>query len=660
MKICRNRSLYVALTAFFLLLCALIPPNASTAQGRWHIGVHGGLLRAWHVTEQHVLPGGSECGSFGSGRGESFEAGVLAELEFTTWLRGVGSVSYARLGGMLRTTCDNGIIVPSGNGNEFVPLLREYQKDVTLDYGLFELGLRLQPTSLPVHIGGSISIGRPLFKASWAQDERIVSPAGALFPDFTASRSNGSGDFQNTQLRTAIVGTIGVTLPVRSGMEFSPRLRYSWPLTDVIASAPWSIDYASAGIAITWTIEPRAPEVLPPPPPPPAPVEVRREPVAMIGSDADASIDIVETFVTETFPLLPYVFFNRDSDQLPEKYREMVHGEADAFSESTLPRNTLGIYYRLLDIVGYRMRANPAITILLLGSTDGKDAERDNSALGQGRARVVRDYLERVWSIDTGRMRIETRGLPEIPSTQQLVEGDEENRRVDIHSEYDEVFRPVVHERLSEFTITPPTMQLALGANSTAELELWRLELRHAGRSLATYGGFGAPPQSLQWTLSDSVAQFVGTEDSLVAMLDVTDKYGMVGRSTHAIPIRKRQNSYEVGRLSLIVFDFDRSDILPHNQRMIRRFVAEAIKATSDVVITGSTDRLGEAEHNLTLSTARAENVKALLLSQHPSFRSLQSRGIGEAPELYDNALPEGRFYCRTVAVEVRTPVAAP
>ncbi|MDT8323235.1 MAG: hypothetical protein RRA94_03905 [Bacteroidota bacterium] len=52
-----------------------------------------------------------------------------------------------------------------------------------------------------------------------------------------------------------------------------------------------------------------------------------------------------------------------------------------------------------------------------------------------------------------------------------------------------------------------------------------------------------------------------------------------------------------------------------------RCVVAQAIKPTSSVDITGSTDR------------------------------------IDEAPELYDNDLPEGRFYCRTVAVEVKTPI---
>lgn len=89
---------------------------------------------------------------------------------------------------------------------------------------------------------------------------------------------------------------------------------------------------------------------------------------------------------------------------------------------------------------------------------------------------------------------------------------------------------------------------------------------------------------------------------------------------------------------------------------MIRRFVAEAIEPTSSVRITGSTDRLGESAHNQQLSTARAENVKNLLLSQQPTYRQIEARGIGEAPHLYDNDIPEGRFYCRTVAVEVKTP----
>ncbi|MCZ7557284.1 MAG: OmpA family protein [Bacteroidia bacterium] len=331
--------------------------------------------------------------------------------------------------------------------------------------------------------------------------------------------------------------------------------------------------------------------------------------------------------------------------------------DVTTFSERDVPRKTLDIYYHLLDIMGSRLKGDESIRITLTGSTDDKDSERGNVSLALRRAASVRHYLTDVWKIDSNRITLATRSLPSIPSTPLFAEGDAENRRVEISSDSDALFRPIVHERLSEFDITPPVMELTLGAQTSSSLSHWSMRIRHNGGIIAEFSSAGAPPPSLQWRLDDELAARVSAEDSVSATLEITDQQGLTGETSIAIPVRKQQNSFEVGRLSLIVFDFDRSDILPHNQRMIRRFVAEAIKPTSSVIITGSTDRLGEAPHNLTLSAARAENVRSILLSQNPRYEKLEARGIGEAPELYDNDLPEGRFYCRTVAVEVKTPI---
>ena len=68
--------------------------------------------------------------------------------------------------------------------------------------------------------------------------------------------------------------------------------------------------------------------------------------------------------------------------------------------------------------------------------------------------------------------------------------------------------------------------------------------------------------------------------------------------------------------------------------------------------IVGYSDRLGEAEHNLKLSTERAQNTaKELGVSVD------NAQGGGENTELFDNNLPEGRFYSRTVSIVIETPI---
>ena len=53
-----------------------------------------------------------------------------------------------------------------------------------------------------------------------------------------------------------------------------------------------------------------------------------------------------------------------------------------------------------------------------------------------------------------------------LGETAKLHAGDEENRRVDMISDNDELFKPVVHERFSEFDINPPALTLTLGADA--------------------------------------------------------------------------------------------------------------------------------------------------------------------------------------------------
>ena len=93
------------------------------------------------------------------------------------------------------------------------------------------------------------------------------------------------------------------------------------------------------------------------------------------------------------------------------------------------------------------------------------------------------------------------------------------------------------------------------------------------------------------------------------------------------------------------------------NKEMIKNFVVNSISDSSKVMITGSTDKLGEKDYNLKLSKARAENTYSYIMNLKPKAEFEEIKGIGDSKLLYDNDLPEGRFYCRTVLIEVSTPV---
>jgi outer membrane protein OmpA-like peptidoglycan-associated protein len=113
-------------------------------------------------------------------------------------------------------------------------------------------------------------------------------------------------------------------------------------------------------------------------------------------------------------------------------------------------------------------------------------------------------------------------------------------------------------------------------------------------------------------------------------------------------------NDSIIERFRLIFFDFDAPTVSAFNSSMVD-LVRSRIRTTSSVRITGLTDRLGPVERNQGLSLARAQSIDASIKQRIVPER-VSVKGAG--PELiYNNDLPEGRLYNRTVLIEVATPV---
>jgi outer membrane protein OmpA-like peptidoglycan-associated protein len=109
-----------------------------------------------------------------------------------------------------------------------------------------------------------------------------------------------------------------------------------------------------------------------------------------------------------------------------------------------------------------------------------------------------------------------------------------------------------------------------------------------------------------------------------------------------------------VERFNLILFDFAKSTITSEQEPMMN-LMRTRITERSTVRVDGFTDRTGEAEFNRKLSLQRALGVAQALgftAEQHKT----NVMGYGSSLELYNNDLPEGRFYSRTVRVIVETP----
>jgi OOP family OmpA-OmpF porin len=119
---------------------------------------------------------------------------------------------------------------------------------------------------------------------------------------------------------------------------------------------------------------------------------------------------------------------------------------------------------------------------------------------------------------------------------------------------------------------------------------------------------------------------------------------------------RTKDSTYE--KYNLILFPFDKFVAGPINERIMKEYVYDRCQSNSTIDVEGHTDVVGLYEHNQKLSENRAKAVyEGIMKVTKGQFGHLESRGVGEDSPLYNNDLPEERFYNRTVQVKIQTPI---
>lgn len=636
---------------------------------RWRFGVLAGLSVNQYLANFKGLPNvPSCCPSYTSGSGSGLIAGVMGMIPVTEQIEIGLRLGYQNIGGTLlateNQTVDNGKMI---NGT--------FEHTITTTIGL----IAAEPT-VELHITDALSFrggflaGIPI-GGDFTQKERIVEPSTIVYTENgQKDRLNYSGKIPDASgFLAALSLGVSYSLPINKNesLHLVPEASYTYGLTDLMTSRDWKVNGMRFAVGLRYSIIELAAPSIPEPEKfehtsPAITVDIspqkklkfdgpiRRAIIDSAGTTLPGALEVKNLVSSNMYALMNYIFFDSLSSEFSSRYRLMSPSDVSVFTLKMLEGNsTLQIYYNILNILGWRMKVElPTSTIKVIGCNSNLGGEFENRTLSKARAERVKQYLIDVWGIDGNRISIQARNLPEVPSNSSKEDGIAENRRVEIIPDQIEMLEPLV------FSDTTRAMQAAAVRISSKLLsdaggKFWSAQLSQNGHVIGTSAGNGMIPEMIDCRLSQTAQDLPKGNSPVELTLNVTDN-DMKTISGTAEPIAVTQifqQKMRIEKFNLIVFGFNVSAISPMNQ-LILDLIKKQIKPNSTVRITGHTDRMGNSEYNQRLSMRRAAEIARVL-----KVNESNANGVGGETSLFDNDLPEGRFYSRTVRIVVETPL---
>jgi outer membrane protein OmpA-like peptidoglycan-associated protein len=666
---------FLSLSLLFMLVGSTFTLAQGTPQAdRDRVGVFGNYALGMHSSNFRELGVGNCCPEFTSatGAGLFFGLGYIKPLSPSLDLS--IRAHYGMFNANFRQTESKSVVL--ANGTETATISHEI--DAKLSQLSIEplLGYAIAPG---FWLQGGLTAGFFL-SSTYEQAERLETPTDGAFvsgPNRTRVRNQFSGDIG--PISSFGVGlTVGARydLPATASRSLliSPEVLFTFNPMSSLTDGTWNMHHLRFGVGISFV----PPEIsdefsdedlytyarstpAPAKGAPGVPFVTRLQATGLSSAGVPApvtSIDVEEFASTRVRPLLPYVFFDQGSAELPERYRRIREDRTDAFSlDNFYNIDAMTTYQHLLNIVGKRMQADPSAKLTITGCADPSDNDGSGSIAGS-RADAVRSYLTSAWGIDASRLSVERRALPEQAANSSDEDGRAENRRVELRATSAAILAPVTSLDTAR-VFTPAGLRLSPTIDPRVPIASWTIFTASDERIIRAWQGTDPMPSNVDWRFEEQSRSFTPQTRSVEYLMATRDSNGLVVPSGNTtIPVRytsladkQGRADKEMDRYSMILFGFDKSDVTPAHQPIIDA-VKTKVKPSSTVRVVGYTDRSGTDAYNERLSEQRAKSVARAL-----GVPESQAVGLGKRFPPFDNSTPEGRFYSRTVEVIVETPI---
>lgn len=630
----------------------------ASSQTRIDVGTSVGFTSA--SASFRDLPGfPSCCPQFESGSGTGLGLGVGIDVPIAGSF--FGSI---RLGSNDRShTMSTNELVDIIVGNRLVQSTVEHTFALPLtEYGVeSHLGYRVGNFTVRAGVGYAYRI-----YGTARSREEIVDPAGVKFTDTRSAIRNERENAMPGAVTTAwnVMGVIGFDIPLKRGgaWRLVPEASLSASLTSVSSETAWSIVAPTIGMRLSYTLGHTATDA----------TELKKEskrstttliaatkPVASSTSpsnvydvklETDAKLQVrIEEMEEETYlPVLPYVFFERNSAVIPKRYATRITWQYAATTMSGLD-----LHRQMLNLLAERMKMYPDAKLMLTGTCA---ADEKDTSVAMRRAKAIASVLVDSFDIDGRRIATRARRLPLNPTIAtgaESAQADDENRRVEVGSNESQLLMPY---RVADTTLTmnPPSVTIRAKTVDGKPLDSWRVSVEGANVDSSAREGnvelVHQPTQAAARSAVDNAGMTITIEGR---------QSGTVVRDTLRLTVdalrlydkrREMPNDSIVERFTLIVFPFKKSELTDAHEQILD-FVRSRIGENARIIIEGSTDLLGSPDENLRLSLERAQAVARELRGNNTV------RGLGEPDGAVSQMYPEERMLRRVVTITAYVPV---
>lgn len=361
-------------------------------------------------------------------------------------------------------------------------------------------------------------------------------------------------------------------------------------------------------------------------------------------------------------PLLNYIFFDKDSSAISMRYKTFTKKDSYNFHSNNLTGvDNIEIYHQLLNIIGERMNINSKSELKIVGTVSKIEKGTLSKSLAIERAKTVRNYLVNTWGVDIKRLSINSIEAPYIPSIGEEEDVMEENQRVEFYTSDEDLLNPLL---LQDTLYSPITKDITFYTlvDTNVKIVSWQFSVFiDNNNSIFESNGNSIPPLTTHLVIDDEISLKIKSNTELTYRFDLQPKSGENESVTGKFPIninslsikeKINTNDIVIGKYSLIQFEAEKAEIHKKNMDMLDE-IKKNITKESQIIISGFSDFLGDAESNKGLSKKRTESVSKVL----KDYPNKVIYNYGESILLHNNNIPEGRFYSRAVEIKTITPI---